>query len=76
MRTTAKLFRMLGKYYLSLWLLLLFSFCGTNLVLADKNYYLESVNIDAQLNPDGSMDITEKRTIGSKGIFTGLRIFC
>jgi uncharacterized membrane protein len=34
-----------------------------------KNYSIQSVVIDAQLNSDGSMDITEKRTYNFNGYF-------
>jgi len=57
------------KLCFSLCLLILFSFCGTQQVWADKGYSIESVIIEAHLNPDGCMDIKEKRTYRFRGNF-------
>ncbi|KPL00919.1 MAG: hypothetical protein AMJ91_02610 [candidate division Zixibacteria bacterium SM23_73_3] len=58
-----------GKFFLWLGVLILFSFCWTHQVLADKDYFIESVIIQAYLNSDGSMDIKEKRTYKFRGHF-------
>ncbi len=50
-------------------LLLIFLLLSAHPVQADKTYSIESVIIDAQLNPDGSINITEKRTYDFKGSF-------
>jgi uncharacterized membrane protein len=69
MKTIKKVYMSSGKSCLCLWLLILFSFGWTNSALADKNYSIESVIIEAGLNPDGSMDIVERRTYMFKGHF-------
>ncbi|MCJ7577788.1 MAG: DUF2207 domain-containing protein [candidate division Zixibacteria bacterium] len=48
---------------------LIFSFWWVLPALADKDYHIESVMIDVQLNSDGSMDIKEKRTYRFEGHF-------
>jgi uncharacterized membrane protein len=47
----------------------LFLFFFFSLSFADKNYTIESVKIDAQINSNGSMDIKETRTYIFKGNF-------
>jgi len=47
---------------------LLFSFTPT--VALAKEYGIRSVNIDAHLNADGSMDVTEARTYDFNGSFS------
>ena len=44
---------------------LLFPLC----LFADKKYYITNVDIIAQLNQDGSMDVVEDRTYKFKGNF-------
>ena len=48
---------------------IIFSFCWTHQTFAAKDYHIESVIIEAQLNSDGSMDIKEKRTYKFEGQF-------
>jgi uncharacterized membrane protein len=67
MKNTGNFFVLFGKSCLLL--LILFSFCWTHSVLAKKDYSIQSVIIEARLNPDGSMDIKEKRTYKFRGHF-------
>jgi uncharacterized membrane protein len=63
-------FEHLGKLMKSYFLFfIIFSFCWTHQTFAAKDYHIESVIIDAQLNSDGSMDIKEKRTYKFEGQF-------
>lgn len=57
---------------LALWALLVLAFCvicAPQVALA-KDYVIDSVNIHAQLNADGSMGVTEKRTFDFSGSFS------
>jgi uncharacterized membrane protein len=67
MKTECKLFGRLVKFCFLLFIV--FSFCWVRQALAAKDYHIESVMIDAQLNPDGSMNIKEKRTYRFEGHF-------
>jgi uncharacterized membrane protein len=48
---------------------IVFSFFWAHQAFAVKDYHIESVIIEAQLNSDGSMDIKEKRTYKFEGQF-------
>jgi uncharacterized membrane protein len=63
-------FKFLFKTKTTLFLTFLFFLLGlVSPSWADKNYWIESVKIDAQVNSDGSMDIKEARTYAFEGNF-------
>jgi uncharacterized membrane protein len=67
MKTKCELLGRFVKFHFLFFIV--FSFCWTQQGLADKDYHIESVIIDAQLKSDGSMDIKEKRTYRFEGHF-------
>jgi uncharacterized membrane protein len=69
MKAKLEVLKSLMKSYSLFFFFIVFSFCWAHQALADKNYLIESVMIDAQLNSDGSMNIKEKRTYKFEGHF-------
>jgi uncharacterized membrane protein len=53
-------------------LLLVFLTVASILTASDKDYQIKHVLIEAQLNPDGSMDVTESRSFYFQGQFSYL----
>jgi uncharacterized membrane protein len=69
METKFELLKKLIKFCFLFLSFIVFSFCSGYQALAAKDYHIESVIVDAQLNSDGSMDIKEKRTYRFEGHF-------
>jgi uncharacterized membrane protein len=67
MKTNFRFFEKLAKFFF--FSFIVFSFGWASQALAEKDYHIESVMIEAQLNSDGSMDIKEKRTYRFEGHF-------
>ncbi|MFC1887383.1 DUF2207 family protein [Candidatus Cloacimonadota bacterium] len=59
------------KLYLIL-IFLIVSITFSDLAANDKDYQIKRVYIEAELNPDGSMDVTETRTFSFQGKFSYL----
>lgn len=55
------------KSLITLWIIVVLSLWWSTSILSAKDYSIQSVIIDAQLDPDGNMSITEKRTYDFKG---------
>jgi uncharacterized membrane protein len=69
MKTKLGLLKRLTKSYSLFLSFIVFYFGLAHQALAAKDYHIESVIIEAQLNSDGSMDIKEKRTYRFEGSF-------
>jgi uncharacterized membrane protein len=69
MKAKFGLLKRLMKSYSLFFFLIVFYSGLAHQSLAAKDYHIESVMIDAQLNSDGSMDIKEKRTYRFEGHF-------
>lgn len=58
------------KSLIVLWIIIVLSLWWSTSILLAKDYSIQSVIIDAQLDTNGNMSITEKRTYDFKGHYS------